>query len=803
MDTTYININSNWKFYLGECPDAWEKGYDSSDWESVTLPHDWSVSLPFSKKYSSGTGYLAGGIGWYHKTFTLSESFRGKKIWIVFDGIYKNSQVWCNSYYKGKWPYGYTTFRYDITDQVYFGDVQNLISVKVDHSDISDSRWFTGSGITRKVQLLIEDLVHPTSDGIFFTTPVVTPDLAQISIENEIANDSSSNSLITVKNILLDSNGCEVASFLNSNVISKGETKTILTEGYFNTPSLWSPDHPNLYTLITKLNVKPTYIEDANSFNTEEVWNIAKIQKVGIRSFSFDSDKGFFLNQIPIKFKGVCIHHDAGCLGAAVLPEVWVRRLMKLKEMGCNAIRMSHNPHMPELYDLCDELGFLVMDEAFDEWEGVKNKWWQGHNVYPPKHQGYYEDFPEWHKKDLVSLIKRDRNHPSIIIWSIGNEIDYPNDPYCHPLFSDMTGNNDANKPEAERKYNSNKPNAERLSVLAAMLTKIVKEIDITRPVTAALAFPELSTQIGLIDSLDIVGYNYKEHLYEKDHIRFPKKPLLGSENSHSLSAWKAVIENDYISGQFLWTGIDYLGEAHGWPIHGSGAGLLTLAGFEKPDFYRRQSLWSSKPILKIVTSRYDDNESEWKPMYNSWNYLPGELILVRCYTNLENVELFCNNQSIGVKSLNKENSYISWIVPFETGVLEAVSSYISNDGLKKLTDALETSTASCNIELSLWKIQSSTIILNENIHQIEVTITDGNGRHVVNDSSMIYVEVKGSGELLGLENGDLSDVTEYKANYRRAYKGQLLIYVRRTSQKNSIHINVYGDNLKSGKIIL
>lgn len=798
-----MNINANWKFHLGDCQDAWEKGYDSSTWESVTLPHDWSVRLPFSRQYSSGTGYLAGGIGWYHKTFTLPESLRGKKIWIVFDGIYKNSQVWCNSYYKGKWPYGYTTFRYDITDQVYFGDIQNLISVKVDHSDISDSRWFTGSGITRKVQLLIEDLVHPTSEGIFFTTPVVTPEQAQISIKNEITNDSAFNSLINVKNILLDPNGSEVASFSNSNILSKGETKTLLTEGYLNSPSLWSPENPNLYVLITKLNVKPIDTDDVDSFNNEETWNIVKTQRVGIRSFYFNADKGFFLNQIPTKFKGVCVHHDAGCLGAAVLPEVWMRRLMKLKEMGCNAIRMSHNPHMPELYDLCDELGFLVMDEAFDEWEGVKNKWWQGHNVYPPKHQGYYEDFPEWHKRDLESLIKRDRNHPSIIIWSIGNEIDYPNDPYCHPLFSTMTGNNDANKPEAERKYNPNKPNAEHLSVIAPSLTKIVKDIDITRPVTAALAFPELSTQIGLIDSLDIVGYNYKEHLYEKDHIDFPKKPFLGSENSHSLEAWKAVIENDYISGQFLWTGIDYLGEAHGWPIHGSGAGLLTLAGFEKTDFYRRQSLWSSKPILKIVTSRYDNNENEWKPMYNSWNYMPGELILVRCYTNLEKAELFCNKQSLGIKPLDKKDSYISWIVRFESGVLEVASTYISNDGLDIITDTLETTTSSCNIELSVWENQSTAIISNENIYQIEVTITNEKGHHVVNDSTMLSVKIQGDGELLGLENGDLSDVTEYTAHYRRAYNGHLLIYVRRTSEGSPIHINVYGDNLKSGEIIL
>jgi len=804
MDTTYININKNWKFNLGDCPNAWEKGYDTSNWEKVTLPHDWSVKQPFDRKHSSGTGYLAGGIGWYHKSFTLPEAFRCKKIWIVFDGIYKNSQIWCNSYYKGKWPYGYTTFRHDITDQACFGDDENLISVKVDHTDISDSRWFTGSGITRKVQIIVEDTVHPTPDGIFFTTPSVTSDKAKIAIHNEISNDSSFDSLITVKSILLNKDGSEAACFSKSSLILKGEKEKILTKGYLDFPLLWSPEKPNLYKLVTKLKVEPNTDKGINCTPNSELWNIVKTDMVGIRSFSFDADKGFFLNGVSTKFKGVCVHHDAGCLGAAVLPEVWIRRLMKLKKMGCNAIRMSHNPHMPELYDLCDETGFLVIDEAFDEWEGPKNKWWNGHNVYPPRHQGYYEEFPEWNERDLKALIKRYRNHPSIVMWSIGNEIDYPNDPYCHPLFSNMTGNNDENKPAEERKYNSNRPNAERLSTLAAMLTKRVKEEDKTRPVTAAVAFPELSTQIGFIDSLDVVGYNYKESFYEQDHSRFPEKPFLGSENSHSFEAWKAVLENDYISGQFLWTGIDYLGEAHGWPIHGSGSGILTLAGFEKTSFYRRQSLWSSNPILKIVTGRSDDNnQNEWKPMYNSWNYLLGELILVRCYTNLTNAELLCNGKSIGINIVDKQTGYISWTLPFEEGKLEVIATTISNGESEEIIDALETTTSSCNIELSLWENKSSNVISSEDINQIEVKITDTKNRHVVNDSTMLYVKIQGPGELLGLENGDLSDVTEYTANYRRAYEGRLLLYIRKTSEEAPIHINVYGDNLKSAKIIL
>jgi beta-galactosidase/beta-glucuronidase len=364
-------------------------------------------------------------------------------------------------------------------------------------------------------------------------------------------------------------------------VIPAGSSKVIVTKGTINDPALWSVENPNLYRLTTRIDAVSK--DGCHYFDSYD-------QRVGIRKIQFDADKGFFLNDKPLKLKGVCVHHDAGCLGAAVPPEVWLRRLNYLKDMGCNAIRMSHNPHMPQVYDLCDALGFLVMDEAFDEWEGAKNKWSVGHNVYPPKHQGYFEDFPEWHERDLADLIKRDRNHPSIIMWSIGNEIDYPNDPYCHPMFTSMTGNNDNNKPKAERQYNPDKPNAERLSVIAAKLTRIVKACDTTRPVTAAAAFPELSAKIGFIDSFDVVGYNYKEQYYEDDHRNFPDKPFLGSENSHSYQAWKAVRDQEFISAQFLWTGIDYLGEAHGWPIHGSGAGVLSTAGFPKVSYYRRKS---------------------------------------------------------------------------------------------------------------------------------------------------------------------------------------------------------------------
>lgn len=810
---------SNWKFHYKDCPDAWYKGFRDDDWKEVTIPHDWSVHMPFSKEYSSGTGYLAGGIGWYRTTFSIPMSFKNKKIYITFDGVYKNSQVWCNSYYLGKRPFGYATFSYDITEQIDFDNDVNVITVKVDHSDISDSRWFTGSGIQRKVTITAHEQVHPEHNGIFFKTNHVTLDSADVEINNTIVNETSSEVNVIIENRLLYKNS-ESLLVCGNITIPANSSKTLINKDNLVNPALWSPTSPNLYCLETTIKY---YSSNSNLYEEKHT------QMVGIRDIYFDADNGFYMNGTNLKLMGVCLHHDAGCLGGAVLPEIWLRRLLTLKEMGCNAIRMSHNPHMPELYDLCDILGFLVIDEAFDEWEGAKNKWSTGHNVYPPKHQGYAEDFTEWHERDLVDLVKRDRNHPSIIMWSIGNEIDYPNDPYCHPLFTTMTGNNDNNKPAAERQYDPNKPNAKRLSYLAKKLTDIVKENDATRPVSAAVAFPELSTKIGYIDSFDVVGYNYKEEHYANDHKRFPNKPFLGSENSHSLNAWKAVRDNEYISGQFLWTGIDYLGEAHGWPIHGSGAGLLTLAGFPKVSYYKRQSLWSKKPMIYLSTSRdSSDNTNEWKQMYRSWNYVPEELIHVRCYTNMPFAQLYSNGKSYGVKEYDDETGYISWLIPFEQGELRAIGYNLDdmdrdnfeNMDSPKVTDAITSTGTACNILLNLWdSSQLETIYPNSfeshydnlrdiSIHpfaikQVEVTITDGLGNLVTNDSTMLNITLSGVGELIGIENGDLADNIEYLSNYRRAYEGRLIAYIRVPLTKGGTTLTVNGIGLKTASLEL
>ncbi len=385
-------LNTNWCFHLGDQENAFEKNYADTDWRQVTLPHDWSVEYPKDRDLSSGTGYVVGGTAWYRKHFTLSSDAKGKKYFLCFDGVYKNSQVWINGYYLGKRPNGYISFRYDVTDFLRFGDVsehsnenENVIAVKVSHEDIADSRWFTGSGITRKVSLQQFEEVYPCEYGIFFQTPKISSASAEIVIDNEIVLSElvpENNAEITVQSTLFDRETA-VAVFEASAILTKGMPQTVTTSGTLALPKLWSPENPALYTLRTNAILsggKTVFIDE---------------QKVGIRSIRFDADQGFFLNEKPTIFKGVCLHHDGGALGAAMTKGVWRRRLSKLKAMGCNAIRTSHNPHANELYELCDEMGFLVMDEAFDEWEGCKNKWFRGHNVYPPKHQGYANDFPE------------------------------------------------------------------------------------------------------------------------------------------------------------------------------------------------------------------------------------------------------------------------------------------------------------------------------------------------------------------------------------------------------------------------
>lgn len=749
-------INQNWKFHLGDALEADYMGYDDNAWKTVTLPHDWSVEYPFDKSHASGTGYLPGGTAWYRKHFELPEDIKGKRVRVTFGGVYKHSRVWINSNYLGGRAYGYSTFTFDISEFVRAGE--NILSVRVEHEQVADSRWFTGSGIYRDVTLEITEKCCFEKDGVFVSTKSVDKNgNAELNIEYKTVDCDEAEFIIE------DKEGNSVAAVGGTG--SEGNVTVTVPKAL-----LWSPDSPYMYNLL------------CHSFKDGKLTDSLNIP-FGIRTIAFDADKGFFLNGINMKLKGVCVHHDAGALGAAVPSAVWERRIKKLKAAGCNALRTAHNPPSSDLLDLCDKMGLLVMDEAFDEWEGTKNKWWQGHNVYPPKKYGYAEDFPLWHKADLEAMVLRDRNHPSIILWSIGNEIDYPNDPYVTPLFDEVLGNNDNGKPKEERRYDDKKPDANRLTTVAKELVDIVHNIDLTRPVLSAMSFPELSTRTGFADVLDVSGYNYREKYYEEDHKRFPDRVIFGSENGHDPAAWYAVRDNDYICGQFLWTGIDFLGECHGWPLRISQAGMLNLCGKEKPLYYRRKALWTDKPFVKIAVSKGEREKTHiWTDRF-VYSGEQGETMQVSCYTNAEKAELFLNGKSLGEKSITDADACrVTWEVPFEKGILTA-----KVDGAE---DMLCTPEKAKRIELLADKTEIKAD--GQDIVQVEVALLDKNGNIAADDDKTIYYQITGDAQILGIENGKPNDLTSYSEKYRQTFFGRAIVYIRAGTMTDDITLYAY-----------
>ncbi|MGQ9620372.1 MAG: sugar-binding domain-containing protein [Bacteroidales bacterium] len=772
-----INFNFEWKFYRGDVNGASARDFDDSGWRSLDLPHDWSIEGPFSNQWASGTGYLPGGIGWYRKTFDVPGNWKKGKVFILFEGVYNKSEIWINGNYLGKRPNGYISFYYDLTPYLIFGK-NNTIAVKVDHTKYADSRWYTGSGIYRNVKLIFTPEVHAGIWGVNYTIPVIRNSDAEMSVNVNVVNHRKKNAEAEVINILYSDNK-EVAQ-ASSFVTIPGSGQAVAVQNLkISRPILWSVDDPYLYRLVTKVKGKGFHDET-------EV-------KAGIRYFSFDPNKGFSLNGTAMKLKGVCLHHDAGVLGTAIPRSEIERRLSLLKEMGCNAIRTSHNPYSPDFLDVCDSMGFLVINEAFDEWELPKKKWIEGWNKGTPGKDGYAEYFKEWAIKDLTDFVMRDRNHPSVIMWSIGNEIDYPNDPYTHPIL-----NTEAN-PQTWAKFDEKLPHADRLGEVARELVVTVKKYDITRPVTAGLASALMSNETGYAVALDVVGYNYQEFRYEKDHQAYPERPLYGSENGMSLEAWKAVEDNDYVAGQFLWTGIEYLGEAGQYPSRHSTSGLIDLAGNKKPEFYFRQSLWSSKPMVFLgttasVTTREPSNIWAHKRVDPVWNYKEGQTISVNAFTNCEEVELVLNGKSIGTKRLSDfQNRTISWDIPFEPGELKATG---KNNGIEVTSYSLKTYG-----KPEMIKAMCDAMVLKADrtdISRIYVTITDKDGNIVYNAENEITCEITGPVRLLGMEDANPRNIESYKDNKQKAFHGKLLIYLQSEDRPGKANIKISSEGFNS-----
>jgi hypothetical protein len=494
-----------------------------------------------------------------------------------------------------------------------------------------------------------------------------------------------------------------------------------------------------------------------------------------------------------MKVKGVCLHHDAGCLGAAVPASVWRHRLMTLKAMGVNAIRTSHNPQAPALYDLCDELGLLVMNEAFDEWEFPKKKWVSGWNQGRPAFDGPSAFFNDWGERDLKDMVLRDRNHPSVFMWSIGNEVDYPNDPYSHPILD-----KEGIQQQHTAGYLPNQPHADRLGAIAKRLAAVVKANDPTRPVTAGLAGPVMSNETDYPGALDVVGYNYTERRYAQDHAKYPKRVLYGSENGHGLDAWKAVTDNDYIFGQFLWTGIDYLGEAGAWPSRGFTTGLLDLAGFKKPRAYFRESLWSTNPMIYIGTSaRFRSNRpsTDAPPV---WNYQAGASVQVSCYTNCEQAKLLLNGQPVGEpKSRDEATGVIAWEVPYQAGTLEAVG---LNGGKEAARFALNTSGRPHAIVATP---SVTTLSSQPDVVEITVQVVDDKGLPVFMADDEISCRIQGQARLLGMESSHPSDMGDYTDFRQRVYQGRLKAYVKPAPQGGPLTITFSANWLKEAVVTL
>jgi len=626
-----LDFDGDWRFSKGDFATAMMPAFDDAAWRSVSLPHDWSSEGPFSADHASGNGYAPGGVGWYRKHFKLDAPDTNKLVAVEFDGIYNYSEIWINGHHVGGRPYGYSSFECVLTPLVRFG-AENVLAVRVDHSRFADSRWYTGSGIYRHVRLRLTDKLCIAHWGTYVTTPEVTPDSATVRIETAVENGTGQDQSFSLATELLTPDGQAAASTTASGTLAKGTNQTVVQQFKFPGPQLWSPASPVLYRVRSRLSRGNELVDETAT-------------PMGIRTLRFDPDQGFSLNGNAMKLKGVCIHHDAGCFGSAVPDKVLERRLRILKELGANAIRTSHNPPAPELLDLCDRLGLLVMDEAFDEFTPGKNKWVSGRNNGLPSRFGYAELFNQWSVIDVSDMVQRDRNHPSVIMWSIGNEIDYRNDPFTHPVL----GN----------EYRPSNLPAQGLVSCARPLIAAVKKLDPTRPVTAALATVAMSDAVGLAEMLDAVGYNYQESRYAADHRDFPKRFIYGSENGGGWPQWLAVRDNDYVGGQFLWTGIDYLGEANRWPNRGSASGLLDLCGFKKPSAWFRQSLWSDQPMVYLFAATGGGGAGRgsgaglgrfWGE--ESWNWPSNATVIVRCCTTCPEVVLFLNDRPLGTNHL-------------------------------------------------------------------------------------------------------------------------------------------------------
>lgn len=783
------SFNNDWLFSLSDNPDMSKVEYDDSHFRSLDLPHDWSIEGQLSPELASCTGYLPGGIAWYRKHFTINDD--SDKHYIYFEGVYNRSEVYLNGHLLGKRPNGYASFLYDMTP--YLKKKNNVIAVRVDHSRYSDSRWYTGSGIYRDVWIISSRKTHLSQWGSTYRFEKRTDGKGQIEVDYSIDIDEKDfKKNIEIYVSLKDAEGKEVTNTTAKVLKSEQAIQKGTLSFAIDNPHLWDINDPYLYTITTSLIINGRVI-DGNEI------------KAGFRTLKFDANTGFWLNGKNVKIKGVCLHHDAGVLGAVVPREVWYRRVKQLQSIGANAIRMSHNPQAPCLYDICDELGMLVMDEASDEWEFPKRKWVKGWNQGEPSYEGSFDFFEEWIDRDVADMVMRDRNHPSVFMWSIGNEVDYPNDPYSHPILDGTT----INQPMFGG-YKPDAPNAERIGTIAKRLSTIVRNIDKSRPVTGALAGVVMSNQTEYPGAIDVVGYNYTENRYDEDHKIYPNRIIYGSETSTNYEAWKAVRDRDFIFGQFVWTGTDYLGESGRWPSRGLNTGLLNFASYPKPRGWFHAALWSEKPITYIGTNLLPRNTERGRRNRNFvsidapdvWNYSENSMVRVVCYTNAPQARLKLNGKIIGeLKQVNDTTGVIYWDIPFSAGTL--CGEGCDNEGRVISSYEVKTHSEAESLVANVEELGDGYDCQCPGfVSQININIIDKNGNVVKNANNDIVCEIEGPAVLLGLEGSNNSDMGNYRDNVQAAYRGSLFAYIKRTG-KGDVVVRFSSNGLTTAEIVL
>jgi beta-galactosidase len=780
------DFDNNWKFFLGDDSTAKNPGINDEAWRVLNLPHDWSIEGKFDSLAPAGAegGALPGGIGWYRKTFSVPSSSKNKNVFIDFDGIYRLSDVWINGHYLGNRPNGYISFRYDLTPYLHYGNSKNVIAVRVDNAAQPNSRWYSGSGIYRHVWLVTTDKVYVDQWGTCITTPVVNRDSSVVSVSISISNSRSATSKISVKTLVLDSM-TEVSSATAEMEVRATATGTITQRLSVANPKLWSPEHPHLYKAVTQI------ISDGKTIDEY-------ITPFGIRYFTFDAAKGFILNGKQVKLRGVCQHHDLGALGAAVNTRAMQRQLEILKSMGCNAIRTSHNPPAPEFLDLCDQMGFIVMDEAFDMWKRPKRKF------------DYHLYWDEWHEKDLRDQILRDRNHPSIFIWSVGNEIPEQSAYLWDPETKTVSPHRDTSGKTIVRE-----------------LVNIVRSLDATRPITVANDHTDTSNMILQAGVLDITSFNYRHTQWHLAQERWGLKPFMATESSSALESrgyydmpsdsirrwpplsggpftggnanhtcssydncspwWGSTHEEslkefrklEWMAGIFVWTGFDYLGEPtpYEWPSRSSYFGIIDLAGFPKDAYYLYQSVWTDKTVLHL---------------FPHWNWNAGDTIDVWAYFNkAEQVELLLNERSLGTIIPQPDDLHVMWRVPYQPGTLKVVS---RKGGRIIATDVVKTAGPPTRIEL---RIDRNVIHADgKDLSFIEVRILDADGNLVPHAENKVTFDVNGVGFIAGVDNGSQTSSESFKANERKTFSGMCLAIIQSNGKPGTINLTASSDGL-------